>query len=717
MARPTRWRGRRGAQVFVGAVVLLAAVAFALPDHLSVAGFTTPGSQSTRTTSLLHRALGYDPEPGLVFLARSTRPLSARAGRHELESVIALARRQRGVVHVQGPFGRGGSRLLLSRDGRAALVLVHFHKVGEGNAGPVIDRLRAHVHSTNLRLQTGGFDVGFLDDNKVVRKDLLLAELIAFPILAGLLLLVFRGLAAAMLPLAIGGISVVGTVAGLRLISQFTGVSIYALNLATALGLGLAVDYGLFLVSRYKEELAAGAGVDDAVPATMSTAGRAVLYSGLTVAGASAAFLLFPQQFIYSMGIAGIFTALLSAGAALIVVPRLLPRVGHARGSSAHVQAAVTSGSWYRFSRWVMRHPIVVAVMSAVMILALAIPATGAHLTFLDYRALPPDLQSRKVADQIIRDFVPHLENPISVTVGHGTRADTLSDGDLSSQIAGLPGAGVVTDVAHAPDGTRYLQLLPRGPPLSAGSQDLVRELRGLGLHVGGRSADFVDLKTSIRTHAIAALAVVTVAVLVVFFILTESVVLPLKAILMNSLTVFAVFGVLVAVFQNKFLGIAGLLGFNGPSALETSITVVVVGVTLGLATDYSILLISRIKEEHDAGRDNEEAVAVGLERSGRVITNAALLCAVAIFALASSSVFIVQELALGITVGILIDATIVRAGLVPSLMRILGNINWWAPRWLHALHARLRGPRWPKRPEPVAGLAAGTTTTPGKVG
>ena len=339
-----------------------------------------------------------------------------------------------------------------------------------------------------------------------------------------------------------------------------------------------------------------------------------------------------------------------------------------------------------------MRRAVAVAVVSSVLIVGAGIPATGIRWTFLDAKALPPGLESRKVADAIAREFVPNLEFPISVAVDRAVAADPRRAAALQARIAGLPGAGIVNQVERTRDGTGFLQLLSRAPPLSGTSQQLSTEIRSLGQPIvaGGRIADFVDLKASIRARALPALCIVVAATLVVMFLLTGSVVLPIKALLMNSLTLAAVFGALVAIFQDGFLGISSLLGYNGPAAIETAISVVVVGVTLGLATDYSILLLSRVKEEHEAGRPNEDAVSVGLERSGRVITNAALFQAVALLAMASSRVFVVKQLAIGIAVGVAIDATIVRACLVPSLMRILGQVNWWAPRSFRRVHARL---------------------------
>ena len=706
MRGPRPHRGRRAALGFVGLIAALAILSVALPDRLKVAGFGTPDSESARATDTLHRALGYDPEPGMAVLAHADEPFTRAPARAALEDVARQIGRDRGVAHLEAPLRPGGSRILLSRDRREALILVHFKQPGEQAAAPVIDRIRGSVHSDSLRVQYGGFDVGFQDDNRIVRRDLLLAELIAFPILALLLIWVFRGLAAALLPLVIGGLAVLGSFAGLKLLAHVFDVSVYSLNLAAALGLGLAVDYGLFLVTRYREETARGSPSEEALKVTMGTAGRAVMFSGLTVAGACAALVIFPQTFIYSMGVGGALTALIAAVAALVVVPPLLPRVAQrtrpGSRTATRIERDLSAGLWYRFSRWVMRHPAPVAVISAIAMLGLAVPALHLRLTFLDSKALPHGLESRTVADTIARDFIPYLEFPISVAVRHPLAERPAAVDALQARLASLPGAGVVSSVQRAPDGTRLLQLLPRAPPLSQTSERLIADIRRLdpALLVGGRPADFVDLKASISSHAGPSLAVVTVATLIVFFFLTASVVLPIKAVLMNSLTVFAVFGVLVAVFQDRFAGIGSLFAYDGPNAIETSISVVVIGVTLGLATDYSILLLSRIKEEHDSGLGNEEAVAVGLERSGRVITNAALLLAVALIALAWSRVFLVQELVVGLAVGVAIDATIVRACLVPALMRMLGRANWWAPRPLRALVPAARSPRRPAASE-----------------
>ncbi len=697
------WRHRhrgRAALAFVAAVLGLFVVSIALPDNLKSAGFVTPGSQSDRSSTQLDKSFGYDPEPGMVVLARSAAPYTTRAPRRALAAVAAQIKRDPSVGFVQTPFGRDGAAVLVSKDKRGALVLVHFKQVGEDASGPAIDRIRSSLRAPpGLKLQVGGYDVGFLDDNRVVREDLLRIQLIALPLLALIQILIFRGLAAALLPVVIGGLSVLGTFAGVRLLSHVVNISIYALNLATVLGLGLAVDYALFLVSRYREEARTHGAGPDALRATMSTAGRAVIFSGATVAAACCALLLFPQQFLYSMGIGGLLTSLLAAASALIVIPPLLERLGERvqprqlrHPTRAAPPPAPQSGWWFRFAGFVMRHAVPVALVSAVVVVAAGLPARNVSWTFLDYHALPSGLTSRTVANEIQADFVPFLEYPISLAIAPRFAAHGGALSALAARVATLPGAGYVANPQRAPDGTGLLQLIPRAPPLSGESQTLIRELRQIGapILVGGRVAEFVNLSANIRAVAPLALVLVALATLLLLFLMTGSFVLPIKALLMNSLTLFAVFGLLVAIFQDRVLGIASLISFDGPSALETTTAVVVVAVTLGLATDYTVLLLSRIKEAHDDGEPDELAIALGLERSGRVITNAALLLAMVLLVAASARVFVVKELVIGLALGVLIDASIVRACLVPALMRILGKANWWAPRRVRHAHARL---------------------------
>ncbi|MEA2308508.1 MAG: hypothetical protein QOI65_794, partial [Thermoleophilaceae bacterium] len=647
------------------------------------AGFTDPGSESGRVQDELHARLGFDPRPGLVILARSGVRFDTVAGRAALTRLAARVRRDPAVGSVQAAVGLRSSPALLSPDRHAALVLVNFRRSGESAVQKPLDRLRDQFRQPGLDLSFGGYSAGFIDTSREARSDLVRGELIAFPLLAVLLLLVFRGVLAAAIPLVVGGLSVAATFAGLRLLAQVLDMSVFALNLAVFLGLGLAVDYGLLLVSRYREEAAVRGPGRDAVSATTASAGRTVAFSAVAVSGASAALLVFPQSFIYSMGIAGVLVPPLCALAALGIVPPLLRRTGPRIAGAAPTSAGATR--WYRWAHWVMRHHLAVAQVSIALVLAAAAQALDLRPTFADKNAVPTSLESRRVDDAIDRAFVPHLNYPINVVLhsrpGQGPLpADAFQ---LRRTLLAAPGVARVGPLEGVARGTFLVQLVPRAPPFSEATQALVRQVRALPLdvEVGGTTPEFVDLKRSVADHAWLAVAIAALATLLVLLVLTRSLVLPLKTIVFNGISLAAVVGLMVLVFQDGALGIRDLLGYDGPSALDLSSTVVVVAIALGLATDYSILLLSRIAEEHRAGRPDEDAVALGMERTGPVITRAALLLAVALLALVTSGIFLVKQLVFGVALGVVLDATLVRMLLVPSFMRLLGRANWWAPR------------------------------------
>jgi uncharacterized membrane protein YdfJ with MMPL/SSD domain len=685
--------GRPRATLIVACGLIGAALAASMlnPDRFTVAGFSDPASQSSRALSVLHRALGHDPEPGMVILARSSAGFGASTARAAVARLAARVARDPAVGRVQTAFGGGGLPELLSRSAHETLLLVYFRSSSqEAVVGPV-DHLRSRLHQPGLMLAFDGYDTGVVDVNRIVRADLVRAELIAFPLLIVLMLLVFRGLLAAAIPIATATASVAATFACLRLLGGALQISIFALDLAVLLGLGLAVDYGLFLVSRYREEaLTRGTGVE-AIRVTLATAGRAVAFSGCAVAGACAALLVFPEDFIYSMGIAGILVALFSATAALVIVPPLLLLWGPRLSPRSAPQSA--RSYWYRWPRWVMRHPLDVALVSVLVLIAAAAQALRLAPTFPDLNAVPHGFQTRTVADEINREFVPYLEYPVSIALdlairGHAEVPPAL----LETTVAHAPGVALVAPLELVGRNTAMLQLVLRNPPLSQGSQSLVTALRALRLPllVGGTTAEFVDLKHSIAQHAPLALLVALAATIVPLLLLTGSLALSIKALLFDALGLSAAFGLLVLIFQDHALGISALLGYKGPAAIDTTASVVMLASTLGLTTDYSILLLSRITEEHEAGRPDEQAVALGIQRSGPVITSSALLLVVALLALASSRVFLVKELTIGQVLGVVIDVTFVRMLLVPSCIRLLGPLNWWAPGPLRRVRAQL---------------------------
>jgi len=432
---------------------------------------------------------------------------------------------------------------------------------------------------------------------------------------------------------------------------------------------------------------------------TLQTAGRTVLFSSLTVTTAIASLAVFPQRFLYSMGIGGAIVALIAAGLALVVLPAILvvlgPRVNAL--APARLQRAADrdarpaeDGAWYRLSRFVMKRPGPIALASATLLILLGLPFIGIRFTAVDASVLPPSAGARLVDTALRRDFPPNRTAPLELVVG--APAGSARSGGLAARVAALPGVAAVSPVQSGGRDVSLIAVAPAEEPLSGASQALVRRIRALQLPfsvgVAGQTAAYVDLERSLADHLPEVLAIVIAATLIVLFLMTGSVVLPLKAVLMNALSLSATFGILVLIFQDGRL--QGPLSYVSQGALETTQPVLLFALAFGLATDYGVFLLSRIKEARDAGAPNTEAVAIGLERTGRIVTAAAILFAVAIGAFATSQLVFIKELGLGTAIAVLIDASIIRALLVPSLMALLGAWNWWAPAPLRRLHERI---------------------------
>ncbi len=546
----------------------------------------------------------------------------------------------------------------------------------------------------------GGAAVAQEQVNKQVEEDLKTAEIIAFPLLFLLSLLFFRSLVAALLPLMIGGLAIVGTFLILRLASEFGSISIFALNLTTALGLGLAIDYSLFIVSRYREEIVkSGPGVE-AMRRVLATSGRTVFFSSLTVAAALAALLVFPQRFLYSMGLGGALVALFAALISLTVLPAVLTLLGTRvnAGAPKFLQRRAEAdarpdeqGFWYRLSRFVMRRPLPVATLSALFLIVLGLPFLGIKFNTVDPSVLPESASARQAYEQVSTEFPPYRETPIWVGVeGGGPKAAAA----VAAEVRRVPGVAAVLPPQPLRGEVTALQVVSANPFVSDASQDTVREIRalptppGTTVLVGGASADFIDFQSSLGEHLPIALAIVVVSTLVILFLMTGSVVLPIKSLIMNFLNLSAVFGLLVLIFQDGRL--EGFLDYSSPGAIEQTMPILLFAVAFGLSTDYAVFLLSRIKEARDDGASESECVAIGLERTGRIVTAAALLFAVAMGAFATSEIIFIKENGVGTALAVLIDASIIRALLVPSLMELLGKWNWWAPAPLRRLHERI---------------------------
>jgi RND superfamily putative drug exporter len=524
------------------------------------------------------------------------------------------------------------------------------------------------------------------------------AELLAFPFIFLLSLIFFRSIVASLLPPLLGGLAILGTFFLLRVVSTFTDLSVFALNLTTGLGLGLAIDYSLFIVSRYREEAAEDGFGLEALRRTLRSAGRTVLFSSVTVAVAVASLAIFPQRFLYSMGIAGAIVALLAATLALTVLPALLAALGprlnalspqQLRRAAERDARPARSGAWYRLAQFVTRRPAQVAVASAAVLIALGIPFTQIRFISADERVLPVSASAHQVHDALSTQFPPNRTTPLEVVVGAPASSPQVRA--LSARIAHLRDVSAIAPAQPAGRDTSLLQVSPVQGPLTASTEQLVRDVRAIHtssyLGVAGETASYLDLEHSLGAHVPAVLAVVVAATLLVLFLMTGSVVLPIKAVLMNTLSLSAVFGILVLIFQHGHL--QGLLGYHSLGALDATQPILLFAMGFGLATDYGVFLLARIKEAHDAGAPNREAVALGLERTGRIVTSAAMLFAVAVGAFATSQIVFIKELGIGTALAVLLDASLIRALLVPSLMELLGSANWWAPRPLRRVYER----------------------------
>jgi len=713
LARLATTRTRR-ILIVAGAVFLLAAaigvpVVTILKSESS--DFQDPHAQNQQVLRAIEHATGQSAYYGVAALLSS--PTDVRtdpAAQAQVVRVVAALSRQPGFQRALD-YPATHSPVLVSRDARQMLVLAAFD-TRERSAEAV-----EHVRSlpalqppagSGVAVRWGGSDVVFTELNKRTSSDLRVAETFAFPILLLLSFWVFRGLVAAALPLLVGGFAIVITFLLLRLIDQFLGLSVFAVNLVTGMGLGLGIDYSLFVLSRYREELARGLDSHAAIARTLQTAGRTVLYSSLAVAGAAASMLVFPLRFLYSMGVGGALVALSAGAVSLLVLPAVLAALGprinalapaRLQRNAAQSARPAESGGWYRLARGVMRRPGTVALGTAALLIVIALPALRLQLTPADARVLPSSAQPRQVAEAITRDFAVDGSQTVTLVVqggrgaGHGAAGVTALA--RRAQVAAAGQASMAGPARYLGRDTWEIEMLPRGRDGSPANLSLIHRLRALAgvggtpnLLVGGSTAWFVDQKAAIAAHVPLTLAILVLVTGGFLFLMTGSLVLPLLALLMNLLTVAVGAGLLVLVFQDGHF--SSLLGFSPIGGLEESNLVLLFIIAFALSTDYGVFLFSRIKEAHDDGLPARDAVAYGLERTGRIVTAAALLFCVAIGAFVTSHVFFIKQLGFGAALAVAIDATFVRALLVPALMGRLGEHAWWAPRPLRRLHARV---------------------------
>ena len=676
-------------------------------------GFADPGAESSRARNFLDERLGVgDPNVILVATTDSGRVDSPAAAADGIALTNRLAALD-GVGNVVSYWSLGGPESLRNETANRALVLGRIEGRDDDAIEKRFEEVRAEfgTREGSLQLAFGGDLEVFDQVGTTVEHDLAKAEAIAVPVTLILLLFVFGSVVAASLPLFVGAIAVVGTFLALFAIGSVADVSIFSINLTTALGLGLAIDYSLFVVSRFREQLRAGVPVDRAVVRTVETAGRTVAFSALTVAVSLLALIVFPLYFLRSFAYAGVAVVLIAMVASVVSLPALLAVLGH-RVDAWRImrRPAVEEGTglWHRIAEWVMRRPLRVASAAIVFLLLLGAPFLGVKFALPDDRVLPSDNVAHQTADILRQEFDSHESNAFSIAI-----PQLVDDGALAPYAAAVSAVAGVERVDSRPgtyvrgaqvapadarsarfgasaDGT-YLTVVPSVEPMSREGEQLVKDLRAIDAPfaalVGGSSAALVDTKQAIVDRLPEAGLWIAVATFVLLFLMFGSLLVPAKALVLNLLSLSATFGAMVWVFQQGHL--ADVLGFTPTGALDTTTPILMFCIAFGLSMDYEVFLLARIKEEHDRTGDNRHSVAMGLERTGRIVTAAAALLSVTFIAFGTSGVSFIKLFGFGLALAVIVDATIVRGALVPAFMRLAGEANWWAPAPLRRLHQR----------------------------
>ena len=683
---------RRSKAIFllaITAVLVFGTLGTQVFSRFDTGGYSDPNSDSAKVFEYLEDT--FDVKDPAVVIA-----LESSAGSVDAQATVAAAtalenqlRAEPSAENVISYWSAGRNPAFKSTDGTAAYMFIYLKSEDfteiDSLGGYYQDKYEGKYQDQAIRVSGGAVFANAI--NGRIQDDLKLSEAISIPITFILLVLVFGALVASAMPLIIGVTAILGTFFGLYLLTLITDVSIFALNLTTGLGLGLGIDYALLIVNRFREELRRGISREDAIVNTMRSAGKTVFYSGLTVVLTLISLTFFPMNFLKSMGYAGAIVVSLAVVGALIPLPALLMMLGEKVNKGVVRKSGLNpkeDGGWARLSRFVMRRPVPVVAFSLLFLALMIAPLTNVKFSQVDIRVLPASDPAYQAASFIQEKFPGEESNPIEIVFPAGgsnleavnSYAATLSQISEIVRVSSpeVKGAAVRLVAIHS--------MAPR----TLEAETLIREIRDidstLEVLVGGVAADYTDTQEGIAETLPWVLIWVTIAVLILLFLFTGSVLLPIKAILLNYISLAATMGILTWVFIDGNLNF--LTGdFINTGALDTSTVVLVAIVAFGLSMDYEVFLLSRIKEEHDAGRSNEDSVALGLQKSARIITAAAMILAVVFAAFIISGVTSIKSMGFGIAFAILLDATLIRAFLVPGLMRLFGDWNWWAPKSL----------------------------------
>jgi len=656
--------------------------------RLEGGGYSDPGSDSSKAATYLTDTFKVQ-DPAIIFIIDAGKSVADPAVVAEVALIEADLRSMPDIAKTLSYWSAGGAKQLMSEDGNAAYLFIY----GQDPDPTLLSGLASNLQEKydgkvgNLRIYVGGFSTFNAEINKKISSDLKFAEAISIPLTFLFLLFVFGGLIASAMPVIVAVSAILGAFLILYLISLVTGVSIFALNLVTGLGMGLGIDYSLLMVNRFREELHAGKSVEESVAQTVKTAGRTVFFSGVTVMISLASLIFFPQMFLKSFGYAGVSVVAIAILGALIPLPAILALLGTRIDKFVVRKSAITpkeDGRWAHTARYVMKRPVAVVVLSLLILGTLTSPIKDIVFSQVDTRVLPASNKAAIAAQVGLEKFPGEQANPIEIIIPNGT-TKMVAINNFVSDLANIP--GVVAIGAPETVGVDIrIAAIHSMSARSPAAENMIIEIRELkvpeGTLVGGVAADYADSQIGIAKKLPLALLWIAIGTLLLLFMFTGSIILPIKAVILNLLSLSATLGVLTWIFIGGNLN--WLVGsFTNTGAIDTSIAILIAVVAFGLSMDYEVFLLSRIKEEHDAGHSNIESVALGLQKSARIITAAAVILSVVFAIFMTSGVTSIKSMGFGVAFAILLDATLVRALLVPALMRLFGERNWWAPKAL----------------------------------
>ena len=672
--------------LFIALILAAGAIGSSVFGKLDSGGYSDPKSDSAKVFEYLTDEFKVK-DPAVVLVVETKNGIispEASASATRLESQIKL---EPGVESTLSFWSSGGAPSLKSSDGNSAFLFIYSKSIEWDEVQNLGKRMQEKYEGNyeTLRVYASGTGVFAHAINTKIADDLKISEAISIPLTFIFLVFVFGSLVASAMPLLVGASAILGSLLIMYLLTLFTGVSVFALNLITGLGLGLGIDYSLLIVNRFREELHAGKSVEDAVRKTVSTAGKTVFYSGLTIVITLASLMLFPLMFLKSFGYAGVTVVIMAVLGSLVALPALLAILGTRINKAVVRKGAIApkeDGRWAQTARFVMRRPVAVVTLSLILLTVLSAPIKDIVFTQVDSRVLPAS-NPAAAASQIISERFPGQEgNPIEIVVPNGAQITNQID-QFTSEVAKVDGIvriGQLQSYGNDVRVTAIHEMSPRTPD----AERLINEIRDLqsptGTLIGGVAADYADTQNGIARTMPWALLWIVIGVLLLLFVFTGSIILPIKAVILNILSLAATLGAITWIFVHGNL--QWLVGeFTVTNAVDTGSIILVAVVAFGLSMDYELFLLSRIKEEHDAGKSNIESVAIGLQRSARIITAAAGLLAIVFASFMLSGVTSIKMLGFGVAFAIILDATLVRALLVPALMRLFGERNWWAPK------------------------------------